>query len=90
MHQIWTQHLQTEDDKQRFINQLHGAREVLDRLKFLIELKEKELAAAERNQSAYENPSWAFLQAHRNGYASAMTIIKNLLHLDHQKNEHSR
>jgi len=85
MNQIWTAHLQTPEEKQRFINQLRGSSEVFERLSQLIEMKQKELGAAERNISAYENPNWAYLQAHRNGYASASTVIKNLLTLDQQK-----
>jgi hypothetical protein len=85
MYPIWTAHLQTEEEKLRFKNQLHGSREVFERLTQLVEQKENELGAAERNQSAYENPSWAYLQAHRNGYASAMKVIKNLLTSDQEK-----
>ncbi len=85
MNQIWTAHLQTPEEKQRFINQLRGSSEVFERLNSLIDMKQKELGAAERNISVYENPNWAYLQAHRNGYASASTVIKNLLNLDQQK-----
>jgi len=82
---MWTAHLQTDEEKQRFRNQLYGSREVLERLFKLVETKENELGAAERNQSAYENPNWAYLQAHRNGYASFAKAMKNLLTLDQQK-----
>lgn len=77
--QYWTAHLQTDDEKQRFINQLQGAREILERLTQLIEEKERDLGSSERTIKVYENPNWAFLQAHKNGYASAMKIIKQLL-----------
>lgn len=85
MNQYWTAHLQTDEEKQRFINQLYGARDVLERLQHLIEMKEYDLGAAERSIKAYETPSWAFLQAHKNGYASAMKVIKNLITLDQEK-----
>lgn len=85
MNQFWTAHLQTDEEKQRFINQLRGSREVFERLTQLIEMKENELGAAERSKATYENPNWAFLQAHRNGYASASTAIKQLINLDQQK-----
>lgn len=87
---IWTAHLTTEDEKKRFLNQLYGSRDVIERLRDLVETKEKELGSAERNITAYDNPNWAFQQAHRNGYSNAMSIIKNLINLDHQKNEHTR
>lgn len=82
---IWTAHLTTDDEKKRFLNQLYGSRDVTDRLKELIEAKEKELGSAERNITAYDNPNWAYQQAHRNGYSNAMSIIKNLITLDQQK-----
>jgi len=82
---IWTAHLQTEEEKTRFINQLRGSREVLDRLRQLIEMKETELGKAERNISVYDSPNWSHLQAHRNGYANAMAITKNLITQDQEK-----
>ncbi len=82
---IWTAHLQTEDEKQRFLNQLHGSRDVTDRLKELIAAKENELGKAERNIGVYQSPNWAYSQAHRNGYASAMAVIRNLLTSDQEK-----
>lgn len=85
MNQIWTAHLQTPEEKQRFINQLRGSSEVLERLNQLIEMKQNELGAAERNISVYQSPNWAYLQAHRNGYSNAMSIIKNLLTSDQEK-----
>lgn len=89
MNQYWTSHLDTPEEKQRFINQLHGSKEVLDRLLQLISMQEATLGQSERSIKAYESPSWPFLQAHRNGYSSAMNAIKTLLTLDHQ-NEHTR
>lgn len=89
MNQYWTSHLETDEEKQRFKNQLYGSRFVFERLRQLIEMKEADLGASERSPKAYETPNWPFLQAHRNGYASAMAIVKNLINLDHQ-NEHTR
>lgn len=82
---IWTAHLQTDEDKQRFLNQLHGSRDVTDRLLDLIDAKTKELGSTERNIKVYDNPNWAYQQAHRNGYYTAMSSIKNLLTLDQEK-----
>lgn len=85
MLEYWTAHLQTDDEKKRFINQMYGAREVFERLYTLIAQKEKELGMAERSKDAYENPNWAYLQAHRNGCAQQLNAIKKLVTLDHQK-----
>lgn len=84
MNKMWTAHLQTEEEKQRFANQIYGAREVLARLRDIIDQKEIDLAGSERSKEQYENPNWPFLQAHRNGYASMLTAVKNLLTLKDQ------
>ena len=87
---VWTKNLKTEEERDNFNNQLLGARPVLQRLSELLEEKEKELDRSERSQKAYENPNWAYLQAHRNGCAGMLQSIKELINLDHQKaiNEH--
>lgn len=77
--QYWTSHLETDEEKNSFIKHLQGSREILDRLVQLIEDKERDLGSSERTMKAYENPNWAYLQAHKNGYASAMNIIKQLI-----------
>lgn len=84
MNQYWTAHLQTPEDKQRFLNQVKGAQEVLDRLKDIIQLKEQELGEAERGQKAYGVPNWDYLQAHRNGYAQGLSAIKRFLTPDQE------
>lgn len=80
----WTSHLKTDEEKKRFVFQMHGASEVLERLQGLIDLKMKELETSERSIKAYASPDWSHLQAHKNGYASALTVLKNLLNLDQQ------
>lgn len=82
---VWTKNLKTEEEKQNFTNQVLGARPVLERLQKLLEEKEAELDRSERTQKAYENPNWAYLQAHRNGCASMLQSIKDLINLDQQK-----
>lgn len=82
---VWTKNLKTEEERENFNNQLLGARPVLQRLSDLLDEKEKELDRSERSQKAYENPNWAYLQAHRNGCAGMLQSIKELLNLDHQR-----
>lgn len=82
---VWTKNLKTEEERQNFQNQVIGARPVLQRLSDLLEEKEKELDRSERSQKAYENPNWAYLQAHRNGCAGMLQSIKELINLDQQK-----
>ncbi len=86
----WTKNLKTPEEQENFTNQLLSARPVLERLYDLLNEKETELDRSERSQKAYENPNWAYLQAHRNGCASMLQSVKELINLDHQKaiNEH--
>lgn len=83
---IWTKNLKTTEEQDNFNNQLLGARPVLQRLNELLQEKEAELDRSERTQKAYENPNWAYLQAHRNGCANMLASIKDLINLDHQRN----
>lgn len=83
---VWTKNLKTEAERENFNNQLLGARPVLERLGELLDEKEKELDRSERSQKAYENPNWAYLQAHRNGCAGMLQSIKELINLDQQRN----
>ena len=82
---VWTKNLKTEEERENFTNQLLGARPVLQRLNDLLEEKEAELERSERSQKAYENPNWAYLQAHRNGCAGMLQSIKELINLDQQR-----
>lgn len=82
---VWTKNLKTEEEKENFNNQLLGARPVLERLYQLLDEKEVELDRSERNLKAYENPNWAYLQAHKNGCASMLQSVKELINLDQQK-----
>jgi len=86
---VWTKNLKTEEERENFTNQLLGARPVLQRLNDLLEEKEAELERSERSQKAYENPNWAYLQAHRNGCAGMLQSIKELINLDQQRNNES-
>lgn len=82
---VWTKNLKTEEEKDNFNNQLLGARPVLERLTELLNEKEVELDRSERSLKAYDNPNWAYLQAHKNGCASMLQSVKELINLDQQK-----
>jgi hypothetical protein len=85
MYTVWTKNLKTDQEKDNFNNQLLGARPVLERLMELLNEKEYSLESSERSVKAYETPNWAFLQAHKNGCASMLTSIKELINLDQQR-----
>ena len=87
---IWTKNLKTEEEAKNFQNMLLGARPVLERLTELLVEKEEALGRSERTLKAYENPNWAYQQAHKNGCASMLDSVKQLINLDQQReiNEH--
>ncbi len=87
---VWTKNLKTQEEKDNFNNQLLGARPVLERLQELLNEKEVELDRSERRLSAYETPNWAYIQAHKNGCASMLQSVKELINLDQQKVNYDR
>lgn len=52
---------------------------VLRRLKALIEEYEQQALDQETKTQDYDNPSWAYKQADRNGYRRGLKKIKDLL-----------
>lgn len=82
---VWTKNLKTPEEQDNFNNQLLGARPVLERLTALIDEKSKELESTELTLKAYDNPNWAYQQAHKNGYKGAMKYLKELINLDQQR-----
>jgi len=89
----WTKHLPTPEDKERFEKSIYGAKQVLDRLKALIEQEERDLDQTELDPKAYDNPSWAYKQAFKNGFRKGLHFTKTLTDLDKQvlpKENHDR
>lgn len=67
MKTIWTQHLKTEEEKKDFETVVNNSTYVLGRVKQLIENRERGITSFEGDTNAYDNPSWAYKQAHANG-----------------------
>jgi hypothetical protein len=89
---VWTKNLKTKEEQDNFNNQVLGARPVLERLRDLIDEKLQGLDGTELTLKAYDNPNWAYQQAHKNGYKGALSLLKELINLDQQKanNEFTR
>lgn len=87
MYDIWTANLQTDEEKERFQNSLKGSKIVLDRLAEILVNKEMELDRSQKSLKQYESPNWAFSTAHKNGYASAIQNIRDLINLDQKVNQ---
>lgn len=81
----WTEHLKTEEEKERFQNSIYSAKIVLERLKDIIEEDEQTLDRSETDERVYETPNWDYRQAHKNGMRKYLNTIKKLIDLDQQK-----
>ncbi len=85
MNIAWIKNLKTKEEQELFKNSLQGNKHILNRLNELIQEKIDEVEMTERSMKAYDNPSWGYLQAHKNGYISAMSAIKQLTTFDNVK-----
>lgn len=83
----WTKHLSDPEAKSRFENQVHSAKDVLDRIKHLLSEKEQTLDRQENNIEVYNMPNWSHRQAHKNGQRSSLAWLKQLVDLDTQKKD---
>lgn len=81
----WTSHLQDQEDKKSFEQNIRGARSVLERLKDILDEEEKGLDRSEMDIRTFDLPNWANRQAYKNGYRSALSNLKKLVDLDQQK-----
>lgn len=81
----WTSHIRTEKEKADFVKGLSAATstKVWDRL---IELVNTRLDHIEKAEQDYNNPSWAYRQAHYNGYRQATKDILALINLHDKEN----
>lgn len=85
MYTRWTEHLKTDDEKNRFKNSLISAKVVLERLQDIIREDEQALDRSETDERIYDEPNWDYRQAHKNGMRKYLNSVKRLTDLDHQK-----
>lgn len=85
MNIAWTHHLKTEEDKDKFRNQILGAKPVLQRQADIIREEMFNLDAAESDPKTYDTPSWSHKQADLNGYRRALRRMLKLVDLDQQQ-----
>jgi hypothetical protein len=74
MKTIWFMDL-PKDQQEGFKKQVSSAKDVLEKLEEIVKHKMKEVVLSED----YDNPSWAYKQADRNGYNRALTEVLNIL-----------
>lgn len=81
----WTKHLKTDDEKKQYVESLQRAGWLLEHIKQLINTSQEALSAAEVSPKSYDNPNWAYRQAHSNGYKQALKDFTKLLTLDQKE-----
>lgn len=86
---VWTRHLEDPQAKERFEQELFHSN-VVPRFLDLLDGLERELEVAERNISAYDNPNWAYRQAHCNGNRQMIAKIKTLFDFDQKETNDRR
>ena|SRR5690242_14282673 len=87
MYTRWTSHLTDEEDVLQFKNQIHSARDVLERLRVLLDEDLKALDRSEQDQRIYDLPNWDYRQAHKNGVRQAYAQLQTLINLDQQHDD---
>ena len=73
----WVQHKHS-DDKQKFADLVFNSTAILTRLDEILNEHASALAASEASSEPYDNPNWAYLQAHRNGQKDMIRQLKKL------------
>jgi hypothetical protein len=80
----WIKHCKTEEEVHNFKESLKRVKWVLDHIKTLVNTDGIE--ASEISPKSYDNPNWAYRQAHANGYKQAVKDFHKLLTLDQDEN----
>lgn len=84
MHNHWTRHLKDPKKIEEFKQYLANSLPVLRRVASYIETKRKGRTPL---SSDYDNPSWAYKQADRNGYMRALKELEEFINLNDQREE---
>lgn len=90
MYSEWTKNLTDPEVKVKFQQQIHSAKDVLDRQKVLLEEKLNTLDRSEVDITVYNTPNWAERQAHKNGQRSSLMYLLQLVDLSKQELKHDR
>lgn len=73
MFTIWTSHLKTKDEKLAFEKLLKNTdKRVLDAIERIL-LSNLQLMDKREDLDSYDSPSWAYRQAHINGYREGIS-----------------
>jgi len=73
---VWISHLRDEEEQTKFKQALLSRQDIWDRMKAIIEDR---VEAKDMTYDDYDSPSWAYKQAHANGYLEALREIYDIL-----------
>ncbi len=73
---VWLSHIQDKEEKERFKQAILSRQDIWDRLKHIVEDR---VEAKEMHFDDYDSPSWAYKQAHANGYKEALLELYDIL-----------
>lgn len=78
---LWVQNLKSPEERESFKGVVLGEsrNKVLMRLRDVVKQKYEVLSSAERNPSVYDNPNWAYQQAHNNGALQTLKMLEDML-----------
>lgn len=76
---MWTEHLQTGEEKVNFEKLLRNSTLSLGRTYDIVEGLMNSTIVSERSNKVYDSPNWTYLQAHTNGMLQAYGNILRLL-----------
>jgi len=78
----WTKHLKSDAEKEQYRQSLTRVKWVLDDIKRLANDNLRSNEDSEMSPKSYDNPNWAYRQAHVNGYKQCLRDFNKLLTLD--------
>lgn len=74
---IWTQNL-PPDKREAFENHLRNNTVLIDQLLNILRSKGASMTSKEATLDDFKDPNWAYKQAYRNGYKTAIKSVINL------------
>lgn len=80
----WTKHLKSEDERKKLESSIRHQAWLLEHLTQILTEIEASVEKQEMSPEVYKDPSWAYRQAHANGFKQCLTKIKKLIDLDQQ------
>lgn len=78
---IWLKHLSDPDHRENLEKTIRNNSVLFKRVLDILAEMEQSILSEERTKTQYETPSWAYLQAHKNGSLETLKKLKDLFSL---------